>query len=247
MKLTMIGSGDAFGSGGRLQTSFYVEAQEGTFLIDCGATTLIGLHRLKIDPNRIGTIYISHLHGDHFSGLVWFLMHAMYVARRTEPLTIVGPPGLEQRYLAASEILFPGSTSVERRYDVRFVEYRLGSTMRVGPAEVETFEVSHPSGAPSCALRFAVDGKVLSYSGDTEWVETLVPCGQNADLFIIECYGYDRPMRYHLNWRALEPNLARIGAKRVLLTHMNTDMLAHSEEARAAGLLIAEDGLVVDV
>ena len=54
-------------------------------------------------------------------------------------------------------------------------------------------------------------------------------------------------MKYHLNWRALQPNLERIAAKRVLLTHMNNDMLAHTEEARAAGVLIAEDGLVVDV
>lgn len=247
MKLTMIGSGDAFGSGGRLQTSFHVETQDGIFLIDCGATTLIGLQRLNIDPNRISTIYISHLHGDHFSGLVWFLMHALYVSRRSEPLTIAGPPGLEERYKAASEILFPGSTAVARRHELTFVEYRVGGSMRVGPAEVTTFEVNHPSGAPSCALRLAVEGKILAYSGDTEWVETLVPCGQNADLFITECYGYDRPMKYHLNWRALQPNLERIAAKRVLLTHMNNDMLAHSEEARAVGVLIAEDGLVVDV
>ncbi len=247
MKLTMIGSGDAFGSGGRLQTSFHVTTGTEVFLIDCGATTLIGLQRLNIDPNSIGTIYISHLHGDHYSGLVWFLMHALYVARRSEPLTIAGPPGLEDRYKAASEILFPGSTSVERRHPLTFVEYEVGIPMRVGPADVMTFAVSHPSGAPSCALRLALEGKILAYSGDTEWVETLIPCGKNADLFICECYGYDRPMKYHLNWRALQPNLERIGAKRVLVTHMNTEMLAHSDEARAAGVLIADDGLVVDI
>ena len=105
MKLTMIGSGDAFGSGGRLQTCFHVETARGAFLIDCGATVMIGINRQKIDPNTIGTIYISHLHGDHFAGLVWFLMHAYYVSRRTEPLTIAGPVGIEERYVAATEAL----------------------------------------------------------------------------------------------------------------------------------------------
>ncbi len=70
MKLTVIGSSDAFGSGGRLQTCFHVTHPGGQFLIDCGATSLIGLARQGIDPNGISAIFISHLHGDHF-GRAW--------------------------------------------------------------------------------------------------------------------------------------------------------------------------------
>ena len=247
MKLTMIGSGDAFGSGGRLQTCFHVETARGAFLIDCGATVMIGINRQKIDPNTIGTIYISHLHGDHFAGLVWFLMHAYYVSRRTEPLTIAGPVGIEERYVTATEAMFPKSSGIKRRHEVAFVEYRVGTPMPIGPATVTAYEVSHPSGAPSCALRLEADGRTLSYSGDTEWVEGLIPCAEGADLFIVECYGYDKPVPYHTNWATLSPNLARLGAKRVLITHMNDDMLARREEARATGALLAEDGLVVDI
>ena len=94
MKLTVVGCGDAFGSGGRLQTCYHVEAAATRFLIDCGATTLIGFNRLGIDPNAIETIFISHLHGDHFAGLVWWLVHAQHVAKRTAPLTVVGPEGV---------------------------------------------------------------------------------------------------------------------------------------------------------
>jgi ribonuclease BN (tRNA processing enzyme) len=247
MKLTMIGSGDAFGSGGRLQTCFHVETRAGAFLIDCGASVLIGLHRHKIDPNTIKTIYISHLHGDHFSGLVWFLMHAYYITRRTELLTIVGPPGIAERYHAATEVLFPGSSGLRRRHEVSFVEYKIGQPMEVGQATVTAYEVSHPSGAPSCALRFEADGRTLSYSGDTEWVDSVIPCANGADLFIAECYGYDKPVPYHTNWKTLSANLTRLGAKRVLITHMNNDMLAHVDEAKSAGVLLAEDGLVLDV
>ncbi len=124
MKLTVIGSSDAFGSGGRLQTGFHVAHNDGEFLIDCGATSLIGLARQGIDPNRIKTIFVTHLHGDHFSGLVWWLIHAIHVARRTEPLTVVGPEGIEQRFLTTAEALFPDSTKTERRFDLRFVSFR---------------------------------------------------------------------------------------------------------------------------
>ena len=94
MKLTVVGCGDAFGSGGRLQTCYHVEARSTRFVIDCGATALIGFSKLGIDPNTVETIFISHLHGDHFSGLVWWLVHAQHVAKRTTPLTVVGPVGV---------------------------------------------------------------------------------------------------------------------------------------------------------
>ena len=89
MQLTIIGCGDAFGAGGRLQTSFHVRSRASTFLIDCGVTTLIGMRRLGLQPNDINTIFVSHLHGDHFGGLPWFLVDALYVSNRTRPLIAV--------------------------------------------------------------------------------------------------------------------------------------------------------------
>ena len=52
MKLTVVGCGDAFGSGGRLQTCYHVDWTGGRFLIDCGATTLIGLNQASARPQR---------------------------------------------------------------------------------------------------------------------------------------------------------------------------------------------------
>ncbi len=249
MKLTIVGCGDAFGAGGRLQTGYLVDVGQDRFLIDCGATSIIGLNRLGIDPNTIATIFISHMHGDHFSGLVWWLLHTQHVAKRSAPLTVVGPPGIEARTFAAAEILFPGSSQVARRYDLIFKECHAGVPLTVGPATVTAWEVSHPSGAPSHALRFEVGAKILAFSGDTEWVEALVPVSAGADLFITECYAYDGPVRYHTSWEVLSKNLPRITAKRIMLTHMNASMLSRLAEIerQRPGILLAEDGLVVDI
>ena len=121
MKLTVVGCGDAFGSGGRLQTCYHVGSERGQFLIDCGASALIGLRRQGLQPNDIDTVFISHLHGDHFAGLVWFFLDGQHVSRRTRPLTIVGPETIETRFLAAAEALFPGSTQGKRRFEMQFV------------------------------------------------------------------------------------------------------------------------------
>jgi ribonuclease BN (tRNA processing enzyme) len=247
MKLTIIGSSDAFGSGGRLQTCFHVRHPGGEFLIDCGATSLIGLARLGLDPNRISAIFVTHLHGDHFAGLVWWLIHALFVANRTHPLTITGPKGIEQRFVTAAEALFPGSTATPRGFDLRFLEYAERQPLEIEGVRVTPFEVCHPSGAPPYALRFEADGKTLTFSGDTEWVESLVAAASGADLFICECYGFETAARYHLNWRTIEKNLDRLGAKRVLLTHMGDEMLKNQQAVQHPRVSLAQDGLELDL
>lgn len=247
MKLTVIGCGDAFGSGGRLQTSFHVALGGEAFLVDCGASVLIGCARQRVDPNGVSTILITHLHGDHFGGLVWWMLHAQHVSKRTAPLTVAGPPGLQERFVRTAEALFPGSTRQPQRFQTRWAEISAGRQHPLGGIGVTAFEVSHPSGAPAHALRIEAQGKTLAYSGDTEWVETLVDCARGADLYISECYNFERSSPYHTSWTRLSQNLPRLEARRIMLTHMNAEMLANVGTARAAGLLIAEDGLVVEV
>lgn len=247
MKLTIIGSSDAFGSGGRLQTCFHVQAEAGPFLIDCGATSLIGLERQGLDPNEISTIFITHLHGDHFAGLVWWLIHAVHLAKRTAPLTVVGPLGIEARFTAAAEALFPGSTAAPRRFALDFRTYQDFTPLEANGVRVTPFVVSHPSGATAYALRFEVDGKILSFSGDTEWVESLVGAANGADLFISECFAFEVEARYHLNWRTIEANLGRLGARKVLLTHLGPEALANRAAIRHPAVSIAEDGLQLEI
>jgi ribonuclease BN (tRNA processing enzyme) len=247
MRLTVVGCGDAFGSGGRLQTSYLVDAAGSRFLIDCGASTLIGFNRLQIDANSVPAIFISHLHGDHYAGLVWWLVHAKHVAKRTVPLTIVGPAGIEARLRAAAEALFPGSMGVALRHELAFHELAREERLVVGPVAVTPYEVSHPSGAPSYALRFEAEGKVLSFTGDTGWVESLVPAGRGADLYIMECYQFEAEPRYHMSWSTIRPHLDRIGARRVLLTHMAEVMLARRSEVADPRVALAEDGLVLEI
>ena len=247
MKLTVVGCGDAFGSGGRLQSGYLVDWSGGRFLIDCGATVLIGLNRLGSDPNLIGTIFISHLHGDHYAGLVWWLIHAQHVGKRASPLTVVGPPGIRDRFVNAAEALFPGSSRAPRRWDLNFVELMREAPLSVGGLLVTAFEVNHPSGAPSYALRFELDGKVLAFSGDTEWVEKLIPAGQYADFYIMECTQFDGAPRFHMSWSQIATELDRIAAKRIMLTHMAEEMLARRGDIADPRVVLAQDGLSLEL
>lgn len=247
MKLTVLGSGDAFGSGGRLQTCFHVAAAGHTFLIDCGVTALIGMSRAGLDPNAVETVFVSHLHGDHFGGLVWWMLHGQHIVKRTAPLTVVGPETIQARFTAAAEALFPGSTKIKPRFEMRFIEYRKEQPTAVRDLTVTPYEGKHPSGAMSAALRIAAHDKVIAYTGDTEWVEDLVPAGRHADLYIMECFAFEGPTPYHLDWKTIEQNLPRIAPKRLMLTHMHADMLARRNVAAAAGAILADDGFTITI
>lgn len=247
MKLTIVGSGDAFGSGGRLQTCFHVAAGDLCFLIDCGATSLIGMARQGLDPGRVDAIFISHLHGDHFGGLVWWMLHAQHITRRERPLILVGPRGIEARYRAAAEALFPGSTAKELRFPLQFFEHVEAAPFEWRGLSCQVAEVCHPSGAPSYGLRFELGDKSLSFSGDTEWVDALVGLSEGVDLHINECFVFDEQLRYHTRWSLLREKLPSITAKRILLTHMSDAMLARADEINDPRIILSEDGMQLEI
>jgi ribonuclease BN (tRNA processing enzyme) len=238
VKVRFLGSGDAFGSGGRFQTCIHVESGASQLLLDCGASSLIAMRRFGVDPQAIDTVILSHLHGDHFGGVPFLILDGQF-KRRTRPLLVAGPPGVEKRVREAMEVLFPGATRIERKFETRFVELADRVAVDVGPVHVTAYEVSHASGAPPFALRVTGEGKIVTYSGDTEWTESLVDAARGADLFIAEALSYDKRIRYHLDLATLLAHRARLDCRRLILTHMGEDVLA-----RLGGLAVeaAEDG-----
>jgi ribonuclease BN (tRNA processing enzyme) len=244
MRVQFLGCGDAFGSGGRFNTCFHVTTAESSFLIDCGASSMIALRKFGVDPNAITSIFISHLHGDHFAGLPFLLLDAQLVSRRSAPLTIAGPPGLAERLGITMEALFPGSAAIERRFPLELIELAPGERRAVGGVTVTPHLVRHACGAPPFALRLESGGKVVAYSGDTEWTEALIPAAQDADLFIAEAYFHDKKIRHHLDWQSLAPHLPAIRPKRLILTHFSPDMLARVGELTVEA---AEDGKIVEL
>jgi ribonuclease BN (tRNA processing enzyme) len=244
MRVQIIGCGDAFGSGGRAHTCFMIEASTGPFLIDCGASSLIKLKEYGITPDSIGTVLITHLHGDHFGGLVFLLREATLYKRRTKALTIAGPPGLQERLNAAIEIFFPGGSALPTTFDLRIVELAPNMASDVDHLRVTPFPVTHPCGAVPYALRVQVDDKTIAYTADTIWVEALLDVGRDADLFISEAYTYERPFGSHLDYRTLKRRLADIRPKRTILTHLGPEML---ERLAEIDLEVAHDGMLLEI
>jgi ribonuclease BN (tRNA processing enzyme) len=228
-RLTFLGSGDAFASGGRFNACLYLEGAEEPMLLDCGATALVALKRAGIDPGSIGWVALSHLHGDHFAGLPWMILDGQF-AKRSRPLVVAGPPGTRDRLRHAFEALYPGASDTERPFETRTIELDERVRRQFGPALITPYEVRHGSGAPAYALRVEYGGKVIAYSGDTEWTDTLLEVARAADVFVCECNFFDKEAPGHLNHRTLAEKRAQLECERIVITHMSDDMLARLDE-----------------
>jgi ribonuclease BN (tRNA processing enzyme) len=143
------------------------------------------------------------------------------------------------------ETAFPGSSQTTQRFDLRLRELTADVETDVGGIKVTPYLVKHgqPEG-PFFSLRLKVENRVITYTGDTEWTEALVPAARKADLFIAEAYFREKSVPLHLDLATLETHLPAIGAKRVILTHMSDDMLAQRGDV---DFETAEDGLIVEI
>jgi ribonuclease BN (tRNA processing enzyme) len=225
MRVRVLGCGDAFGSGGRLNTSFFIDASVG-ILLDCGASALPALKRAGLDGNRVDVIVLTHLHGDHFAGIPFLVRETQIAAARTKPLTIVGPPGHERVIRETMQLLFPGSPGRLDAFDLLFIDYSATEPLDVGGLRIRAVPVQHTAGTNPHAVRLTIDGRTIAYSGDTAWLDSLVELAAEADLFICECYQMEPRTPNHIDLRSIRAHRPSLTCKRLLLTHMGEEMLA---------------------
>jgi ribonuclease BN (tRNA processing enzyme) len=245
MHIQFVGSGDAFGSGGRFNTCIHVVGGGANFLIDCGASSLIAMNRLGIDRNAIDLILLSHYHADHCGGVPFFMLDAQFVSRRTRPLVIAGPAPIKEWFAGLMETAFAGSSRSAKKFEVSLVELAPERPWRFANVEIRSSRVRHGTPPESYhGYRIALDGKVLAYSGDTEWTDSLIELGRDADLLVSEAYVYDKPVPMHLAYRQLVEKLPLIRPKRLIITHMSEDMLGRGD---AIAHETAQDGMIVEI
>ena len=174
MQLRFVGCGDALGSGGRFNTCFHVTGNSVNFLIDCGASSLPALKRLGIARDAIDLVLITHFHGDHFAGLPFLLLDAQFT-RRSRPLVVAGPSGIEAKLANLMEALFEHSSKTRQRFDLSVVALEPEQSRTFGEVKVTPYPVVHgESGGPFLAYRIEAEGRVIAYSADTEWTDMLI-------------------------------------------------------------------------
>ena len=241
MFVQSLGCGDAFGSGGRLNSCFFIRTKTHGILLDCGASVMIALKKQHLSGADVDIILITHLHGDHFGGLPFFICEIIAMGNRKKPLTIIGPAATEERARQALEIFFPG-VSVQEDTPVTFLTYVPKQMLEFQSLQITAYEAIHSPATNPHSLRLEIENTVIAYSGDTEWSDTLIDMSMNADLFICEASTWNTPVKHHLSVQTVMAQLHRIHAKRTVLTHLGDEALRHVNDIP---LTIATDGMIL--
>jgi ribonuclease BN (tRNA processing enzyme) len=240
MKIHVLGCGDAFGSGGRNQSGYLIEADRRIFLLDCGPTSLLAMKRAGFDPLGLEAIFLSHLHGDHFGGIPFFFIEYLYNRERSRPLHIAGPTETERRVKDLFRLMYGSKNTPPVIFHVLNPE----ESSLIAGVEIFSFQVPHQVSDVSLALKAKYNGRQILFSGDSAWTERFIDEARDVDIFLCECSFYDQGLGNHIRYLTLRNNLQRLACKRLVLTHLGEEMLARRHELSA---ICAEDGMVIEI
>lgn len=149
LSLTILGSSSAIPISNRNPTSQFLTIANKHFLIDCGEGTQVQIRRNHIGFGRINHIFISHLHGDHFYGLVP-LLTSLHLLDRTREMHIYGPPRLEE---GVNNLLSVSGTSL--KYPLKFHVLNMKEEALIyddNTVSVHSFPLRHSM--PCCGFLF---------------------------------------------------------------------------------------------
>lgn len=238
MKVTALGSADAFCSAGRGHTCWLLDDARGACAVDFGATALQAIKRLGRDPAALQAVHFTHLHGDHIAGWPFLLVDAVYRARRTAPLIASGPPGTRERLRALWAACYADAAAKELPFSLEVRELMPGESAVLAGRRVTAFRAQHMK-PPHVALSLRIE--TAAFTGDTG----AIPDGlcEGAEVLCAECTDFEAPAPGlpasggHLSWEQLSRELPPV--PRILLAHLGEQ--ARKGIPRDAGVVVCDD------
>ncbi|MEE2901974.1 MAG: MBL fold metallo-hydrolase [Myxococcota bacterium] len=251
MRIRVVGSSDAFNSGGRANSCFWLEQQDAaTIMVDLGPTGPGSLKRLGLDPQQIDSFVFTHLHGDHIAGFPFWLLDGLFQNPRERSVKVIGPLGIERRLKQLTEILYGDILDRDGAFEIDFEELLPNQSVSYGGWKIAGFPASHmdPPEQPLCLQIHSKCGIKVGFSGDTEFCDGLMQAGHETDLFIAECSALKPPAGRHCTWEEWKMYFGSLTTKKLLLTHLNDGV--RSLEAGELPLhdfpiLFADDGMTI--
>jgi ribonuclease BN (tRNA processing enzyme) len=245
MELYVVGSGTCAPSLRRGSPGCVIRAGNSTLLLDSGSGTLRRLLELAIDFKEIGYLFYSHLHPDHTSDLVPFLFASNYGSEemREKDLCVIGPVGMAEFHSRLKEAY--GKWIVPKSYNLELVEIA-DEELKFTDFNLQGFPLVHSNHSVGFRLQ-SNEGKVVAYSGDTDYCDNLIKLARGVDLLVLECsFPDDRKVEGHLT-PTLAGRVAREAeCKRLVLTHFyppcdELDIKKIVEKEYSGEIILAED------
>jgi ribonuclease BN (tRNA processing enzyme) len=254
MRLTVIGSADAFNSGGRGHSCYLLEsAGAGAIMVDFGPTALMALRHASFEPHRLDGIVFTHMHGDHIGGFPFLLIDALYNGIRRRELPLLGPVRTRECLEGLLDATYDDMKERMPLVPIAIDEFEPGEVRELSGYRITAFAAEHmePPHRPLCLRIEDPSGVSIAFSGDTLPCPGLFAASKGVSLFVAECTRLAQPAGHHCTWEDWQREIPSLSAKALMLTHLGADVRAKVPELERQVWQIpvrfAEDGLVIDL
>lgn len=244
MELVILGSGTASPYGKRGGPGLLIQAGGENLLMDTGPGSLRSLAKIGIPVAEVDRIFFTHFHVDHtleFALLLFILRNLG--EKLTHPLQIFAPKGFQKVYDGFHEAY--GEWIEPRGYDLNIRE--IGEeVIESGLWKVTSKKVLHTENSLGYRIE-SEEGKIISYSGDTDLCEGVVQLAKDADLLVLECsFPNEQKVKGHLIPSECGEIASEANVKKLVLTHFyplcdQYDILNQCRKTFPGEVILAED------
>ena len=178
---------------GRAQACVAVMAGESLYIVDTGAGSALTATVGQLPLERLRAVLLTHYHSDHFAALPDFNLNS-WVAGRPEPLTVIGPAGVDGVVDGLNQAYALDRTYRIAHHGEALLPPELGSmvarpieantVLQMGELTITSFEVDHEPVEPAVGYRFDFRGRSVVISGDAVVTDSLTEAARDADLLL---------------------------------------------------------------
>jgi len=246
LKIITLGSGNAFAHKNSFQSVHYIEINQKKVLFDCGPAILNAAQNAEVDLSNLEYLFISHLHGDHMSGIPFLILSYKYDLQRKKPLKIIGPYGLSEQLDFAIKGSYPGLLSKEENL-FEVIELELNQKFIIyDEIQIKPFKAFHIPNAFCFSLEY--QNLKIVYSGDNELNPAQLKELDNTTVLIHELTTMNSSNGGHTSWNLMKEFLDELESKTkyIILVHTSQDVRDEPNDTFPKNFFRAKDGSIFE-
>ena len=243
MKIELVGTGSIGAK--QLSASTLINDE---ILVDVPNGIIKRLKQTGHDILKIKVILITHLHGDHFLDIPFFMLEKYFYKAENET-KIYCPVGTKLKIKQLFEIAFPGDYDNVNKYaNVEFIEFEeLNKENILDDTYVDSKVVDHGSMKPAYGYIIHVDDKILGFSGDSKLCKVIEEIVEESNLAVLDMSCVDNINESHMRFSEVEELCQKYKDKTIVATHMHDYTREKAKGTNFKNLIIPDDGQKIEI